>query len=63
MSSDFDLQDDRRLDGEARPCARCDRPIEECAFCQSDRCEDWACYRCVIVDLREFAPHPHPHGG
>jgi hypothetical protein len=44
-------------------CAGCDRELEVCAFCETEDCAEATCYRCLIVELREFLPHPHEHGG
>ncbi|HYZ11898.1 MAG TPA: hypothetical protein VE962_08395 [Actinomycetota bacterium] len=47
----------------AESCASCGREIEVCVICEREDCPESRCYRCVVIDLREFVPHPHAHGG
>ena len=44
-------------------CSHCDRLIEVCTFCEREECESPSCYRCLVVELREYVPQPHAHGG
>lgn len=44
-------------------CTSCGRSIEVCYLCEREDCPDAACYRCVVVELREYVPQPHGHGG
>ena len=44
-------------------CSHCGRVIEECAFCGEPECAQALCHRCLVYDLHESTPHPHPHGG
>ncbi len=43
-------------------CGDCRREIEWCGFC-GERCGVELCYRCTLVELKEFTPQPHGHGG
>jgi hypothetical protein len=47
----------------AEGCASCERDIEVCFVCEREDCPEGRCYRCVVIDLREFLPQPHLHGG
>ena len=44
-------------------CATCDRELEVCVVCEREGCPEARCYRCMVIDLREFVPQPHGHGG
>ena len=44
-------------------CEHCDRTIEWCSFCDEEGCATALCFTCVVTDLKELTPHPHPHGG
>ncbi|HXF36527.1 MAG TPA: hypothetical protein VNO17_05020 [Actinomycetota bacterium] len=44
-------------------CARCGRPVEECAFCEREACREPICSRCLRIHLREALAEPHVHGG
>jgi hypothetical protein len=48
---------------EEQRCSHCDRLIEVCTFCEREECGTQSCYRCLVVELREFVPQPHTHGG
>jgi len=47
----------------ARPCSRCDRPIDGCELCEDPGCRVPICYRCLQVALGQAVPQPHTHGG
>lgn len=44
-------------------CRTCQREIECCYFCEAEDCPEACCYRCMVVELGEFLPQPHEHGG
>jgi hypothetical protein len=48
---------------ERRTCPSCDRAVERCACCEREDCPTITCYRCMVLELRQFLPHPHLHGG
>jgi hypothetical protein len=44
-------------------CARCDKRLEYCCFCDRPDCREAVCYPCLAVDLKESMAVLHDHGG
>jgi hypothetical protein len=44
-------------------CAGCSRHIDCCCFCDELGCPVAICYECLMQELKQTLPPPHPHGG
>jgi hypothetical protein len=44
-------------------CAGCNRDIDCCCFCLEQGCSVAVCYPCLMQELKQTLPQPHPHGG